>query len=141
MKPCANGLVFLPIGWQAKQSFNWGETDQAMVFGGLNLFTIGQLVLAMAFGALVALIWVELRKKYSTKRKLERATAIETHGESEKTRRQDVVVRLMNLYTGVNSADALSEFLNKELARRHEYWRVRIPTDGPGEIYDLEQAQ
>jgi hypothetical protein len=112
-----------------------------MVFGGLNFFTIGQLVLAMAFGALVALIWVELRKEYLTKRKRQPAIAVETHGESEKTRRQDVVVRLMNLYSGVHSAHALSEFLNKELERRHEPWRVRIRSDGPGEIHDLEQVQ
>jgi hypothetical protein len=42
----------------------------------------------------------------------------------------------MGLYSGVHSADALSSFLNRELERRHETWRVRVPRDGPGEIYD-----
>ena len=60
------------------------------------------------------------------------------HSEEEKKRRQEIVVRLMGLYSGVHSADALSDFLNKELERRHETWRVHVPVDGPGEIYDLD---
>jgi hypothetical protein len=109
-----------------------------MALGGLNILMIWLLVLAMSFGALVALIAVEIRKKHATKRKRQRMTSIETHSESEKTRRQDVVLRLMNLYSGAHSTDSLSEFLNKELERRQESWRVRIPLDGPGEIYDLD---
>jgi hypothetical protein len=53
-------------------------------------------------------------------------------------KRRDLVVQLMNLYSGVHSADAVSDFLNKELESRYLTWRVRIPQHGPGEIYDLE---
>jgi len=104
--------------------------------------TAAILLLAVAFGAILALIGVELRGR--SRRKAMAAARLETgsgrHSEEEKKRRQDVVVRLMGLYSGVHSADALSDFLNKELERRHEAWRVRIPLDGPGEIYDLDVA-
>jgi hypothetical protein len=50
-----------------------------------------------------------------------------------------LVKQLMALYSGVHSVEALSSFLNNELERRHERWRVRIPSDGPGEFYDLDR--
>jgi len=114
-----------------------------MLFGGSNLFlTTAALLLAMALGAILALIAVELRKQ--ARRKASAATRLASgsgrHSEEEKQRRQDVVARLMGLYSGVHSSDALSDFLNRELERRHEAWRVRIPIDGPGEIYDLDPA-
>ena len=112
-----------------------------MLFGAASpLLTATVLLLAMAFGALLALITVELRTR--SRRKARMASQLgagsDHHSEAEKKRRQDVVVRLMGLYSGVHSADALSDFLNRELERRHEIWRVRIPLDGPGEIYDLD---
>src|SRR5215469_1044142 len=114
-----------------------------MLFGGSNmLLTAGSLLLAMVLGALLALIAVELRKR--SRRRAMAAARLTSgsgrHSEEEKQRRQDVVARLMGLYSGVHSADALSDFLNRELERRHEAWRVRIPIDGPGEIYDLDPA-
>ena len=110
-----------------------------MIFGGLNILTIGLLLLAMAFGAIVALIFVELHKRHKKKRRRRPKFAVKIHDEAESKRRQDQVVQLMNLYSGVHSANALSDFLNRELERRHEPWRVRIPPEGPGEIYDMEQ--
>jgi hypothetical protein len=112
-----------------------------MLFGSSNpLLSVSALLLAMAFGALMALIVVELRKR--ARRRSLAATRLTSgsvrHSEEEKQRRQDVVARLMGLYSGVHSSDALSDFLNGELERRHEGWRVRIPIDGPGEIYDLD---
>lgn len=112
-----------------------------MIFGASPLLSAGLLLLAMTLGAILALIAVELHQR--AKRKIRRSRsegAASQHSEEEKKRRQDVVVRLMGLYSGVHSADALSDFLNKELERRHEAWRVRIPIDGPGEIYDLDPA-
>lgn len=111
-----------------------------MIFGGANLFlTAAILVLAMALGAILALIVVELRQRRRRRSAAQRPTAhVPVHSDQEKQRRQDMVVALMQLYSGVHSADALSDFLNKELERRHEAWRVRIPLDGPGEIYDLD---
>ncbi len=114
-----------------------------MVPGGLDpLLVTGLVILAMAFGAIVALIFVELQKRSRCTQRSERlgiASRLQT-GE-EKKRRQDLVVQLMALYSGVHSTDALSDFLNKELERRFEPWRVRIPVDGPGEIYDLDSIQ
>lgn len=112
-----------------------------MLFGASNLLlSVAMLLLAMAFGAILALIGVELRGRQ--RRYAQAAARLESgssrHSEDEKKRRQDMVVRLMALYSGVHSADALSDFLNRELERRHEIWRVRIPIDGPGEIYDLD---
>ena len=112
-----------------------------MLFGASNpLVSAAMLLLAMAFGAILALIGVELRRR--SRRQAQVATRLESglgrHSEEEKKRRQDMVVQLMGLYSGVHSADALSDFLNRELERRHEIWRVRIPVDGPGEIYDLD---
>jgi len=111
-----------------------------MTFGGLSpLVAIGLIVLAIAFGVLVALIAIELRKRSQRSRRPDhRRSPMPTHSDEEKKRRQDLVVNLMALYSGVHSADALSHFLNKELEHRHEPWRVRVPPDGPGEIYDLE---
>ena len=111
-----------------------------MILSASNpLLTVAILLLAMAFGAILALIAVELRTRA---RRGAGAARLQSgsgrHSEEEKKRRQDVVVRLMGLYSGVHSADALSDFLNRELERRHEVWRVRIPLDGPGEIYDLD---
>lgn len=114
-----------------------------MVPGGLDpLLVTGLVILAMAFGAIVALIFVELQKKSRQKQRSERL-GIESRLETgeEKKRRQDMVVQLMALYSGVHSSDALSDFLNKELERRFEPWRVRIPVDGPGEIYELDTIQ
>jgi hypothetical protein len=112
-----------------------------MLFGSTSLWlSAAVLLLAMAFGAILALIAVELRAR--ARRNAHGATRALSngarHSDEEKKRRQDVVVRLMELYSGVHSSDALSDFLNKELERRHEVWRVRIPMDGPGEIYDLD---
>ena len=102
------------------------------------LLTAAMLLLAMAFGAILALIAVELRRRSRRNVRVGlRAAANPQQSDEEKKRRQDLVVRLMELYSGVHSADALSDFLNKELERRHEAWRVRIPLDGPGEIYDI----
>ena len=114
-----------------------------MLFGGANLFlTAAALLLAMALGAILALIAVELRRR--ARRKTMAASRLTSGSgrlsEEEKQRRQDVVARLMGLYSGVHSADALSDFLNRELERRHEAWRVRIPIDGPGEIYELDSV-
>jgi len=111
-----------------------------MTFGGLNpLVAIGLVVLAIAFGVLVTLIAIELRKKSRRGRRGDhQRSPAHAHNDEEKKRRQDLVVHLMSLYSGVHSAEALSHFLNKELEHRHETWRVRVPPDGPGEIYDLE---
>ena len=111
-----------------------------MLLGGLAPFlAAGLLLLAMAFGAILALIAVELQKKAKPNASLQRSvSAISVSDDKEKERRQDLVVRLMELYSGVHSADALADFLNGELERRHETWRVRVPIDGPGEIYDLD---
>ena len=109
-----------------------------MMFGGLSaLLEAGLLLTAMAFGAVCALIVVELRKKSAVKSESNRTTTnTPAVSEEERIRRQDLLVQLMGLYSGVHSADALSSFLNRELERRHETWRVRVPLDGPGEIYD-----
>jgi hypothetical protein len=114
-----------------------------MLLNASNPFLTAAILLsAMAFGALLALIAVELlaRSKRTANAAARLSAGSGHHSEEEKKRRQDVVVRLMGLYSGVHSADALSDFLNKELERRHELWRVRIPMDGPGEIYDLDPA-
>jgi hypothetical protein len=109
-----------------------------MMFGGLSaLLEAGLLLSAMAFGAVAALIVVELRKKSPARSDAGRvAPNMPALNEEERKRRQDLVVQLMGLYSGVHSADALSSFLNRELETRHETWRVRVPLDGPGEIYD-----
>ena len=105
------------------------------------LLTALSLALAMAFGALMTLIVVELRKRSGQRDRREKAkptTPPPTPEEMQK--RRDLVVQLMNLYSGVHSADAVSDFLNKELESRYLTWRVRIPQHGPGEIYDLDQT-
>ena len=109
-----------------------------MMFGGISvLLEAGLLLSAMAFGAVCALIVVELRKKTAVRPQAGRVpTNAPAVSEEERNRRQDLLVQLMGLYSGVHSADALSSFLNRELERRHETWRVRVPRDGPGEIYD-----
>lgn len=108
-----------------------------MILQGLNLAIAGTLIfLAIAFGAVVALIVVELKKRSS--KKLGRRSVSNMPTEEEKGRRLQLVAQLMALYSGVHSTHALTEFLNSELERRHELWRVRIPLNGPGEIYNLE---
>jgi hypothetical protein len=108
-----------------------------MILQGLNLAITGTLIcLAIAFGAVVALIVVELKKRSS--KNLARRSVSNMPTEEEKRRRLQLVAQLMALYSGVHSTYALSEFLNNELERRHELWRVRIPLNGPGEIYNLE---
>lgn len=105
------------------------------------LLTATALALAMALGALSTLIAVELRKRARQKARLERPRpAARIHSKEDMQQRRDLVVQLMNLYSGVHSADAVSDFLNKELESRHLTWRVRIPQHGPGEIYDLDEA-
>ena len=97
------------------------------------------LALAMAFGALLTLIVVELRKRSRQRVRQERTNPpAPAPSKEEMQQRRDLVVQLMNLYSGVHSADAVSDFLNKELENRHLTWRVRIPQHGPGEIYDLD---
>lgn len=98
------------------------------------------LVLAMAFGALITLIVVELRKRARQRIRQEQARpALPRPSPEEMQQRRELVVQLMNLYSGVHSTDAVSDFLNKELESRHLAWRVRIPQNGPGEIYDLDR--
>jgi hypothetical protein len=104
------------------------------------VLAIAALVLAMAFGVLLALIIGELRRRHRVSH-LEpnaRATPVKTHTAEEIERRQSLIRQLIDLYSGVHSVEALSSFLNGELERRHEPWRVRIPADGPGEFYDLD---
>ena len=97
------------------------------------------LLLAMALGVLLTMIVAELRKSSAA-----RATSpigrspAKAHSSAEIERRQSLVQQLIGLYSGVHSVEALSSFLNNELERRHERWRVRIPSDGPGEFYDLD---
>ena len=105
------------------------------------LLTALSLALAMAFGALMTLIVVELRKRSRQRDRREKAKPVTLPPTPEEMQqRRDLVVQLMNLYSGVHSADAVSDFLNKELESRYLTWRVRIPQHGPGEIYDLDQA-
>ena len=114
-----------------------------MLFGGSSLvLTVGSLLLATAFGVLVTLIALEIKGSFRYKARPGHLakSPLKIHTEAESHRRQALVVQLMGLYSGVHSADALSEFLNRELERRHETWRVRIPSDGPGEIYDLDRG-
>src|SRR5262249_305874 len=96
------------------------------------------LALAMAFGALITLIVVELRKRARQKERQERARPAPRPSPEEMQQRRGRAGQVMNLYSGVHSADAVSDFLNKELESRHLTWRVRIPQHGPGEIYDLD---
>lgn len=111
-----------------------------MVSGGsASLLAVGLLLLAMAFGAILTLIGVELRNaRRRSKRSRRMETPSQTHGAEEMKLRHDLVAQLMSLYSGVHSADALSDFLNKELERRLKPWRVRIPSNGPGEIFDID---
>jgi hypothetical protein len=109
------------------------STPSDMLLAALSL------ALAMALGALITLIVVELRKRSRQRDRLENARpAPPRHTAEEMQQRRDLVVELMNLYSGVHSADAVSDFLNRELETRHLGWRVRIPQHGPGEIYDLD---
>lgn len=98
------------------------------------------LLLGMALGILLTLIVAELRKKpraAETGSHL-RSSPVKAPSAEEIERRQSLVKQLIGLYSGVHSVEALSSFLNNELERRHERWRVRIPADGPGEFYDLD---
>ena len=103
------------------------------------LLTTLSLALAMAFGALMTLIVVELRKRSRQRDRREKGKSTAPRQTPEEMqKRRDLVVQLMNLYSGVHSADAVSDFLNRELESRYLAWRVRIPQHGPGEIYDLD---
>jgi len=112
------------------------------IFQQPTVLTVSALLLAMAFGALLTLIVVELRKRRTSQAAVAPthagAVPVNTHSAEESERRQTMIRQLIDLYSGVHSAEALSSFLNGELERRHERWRVRIPSDGPGEFYDLD---
>ena len=116
------------------------------IFQQPTVLTVSALLLAMAFGALLTLIVVELRKRRTSQAAVApapapthaRAVPVNTHSAEESERRQTMIRQLIDLYSGVHSVEALSSFLNGELERRHERWRVRIPSDGPGEFYDLD---
>ena len=112
------------------------------IFQQPTVLTVSALLLAMAFGALLTLIIVELRKRRTPQAAATpthtRAAPVNTHSAEESERRQTMIRQLIDLYSGVHSVEALSSFLNGELERRHERWRVRIPSDGPGEFYDLD---
>ena len=114
------------------------------IFQQPTVLTVSALLLAMAFGALLTLIVVELRKRRTSQAAVTsaathtRAIPVNTQSAEESERRQTMIRQLIDLYSGVHSVEALSSFLNGELERRHERWRVRIPSDGPGEFYDLD---
>ncbi len=93
-----------------------------------------QFILAALFGSLVTLISIEFRKRRRGRSKSQSNRALP---DPEGARRQALISSLMGLYSGVHSSEALQAFLNKELERRREPWRVRIPSDGPGEIHEL----
>jgi hypothetical protein len=104
-----------------------------------TFLAICALLLAVAFGVLLTMIVAELRKSRAARDASPAGRpAIKSHSTDEIERRQSLVRQLIDLYSGVHSVDALSSFLNHELERRHERWRVRIPSDGPGEFYDLD---
>ena len=114
-----------------------------MLFVGSSLIlTVSLFLLAIVFGVLLTLIALEIKGSFRYKARPGRLakSPLKIHTEAESHRRQALMVQLMGLYSGVHSADALSDFLNRELERRHETWRVHIPIDGPGEIYDLDRA-
>ena len=112
------------------------------IFQQPTVLTVSALLLAMAFGALLTLIVVELRKRRRSQATVTpahmRTVPVNTNSAEESERRQTMIRQLIDLYSGVHSVEALSSFLNGELERRHERWRVRIPSDGPGEFYDLD---
>ena len=110
------------------------------IFQQPTVLTVSALLLAMALGALLTLIVVELRKRRTPQASVSHArpAPVNTHSVEESERRQTMIKQLIDLYSGVHSVEALSSFLNGELERRHERWRVRIPSDGPGEFYDLD---
>jgi len=104
-----------------------------------TILAICALLLAMAFGVLLTMIVAELRKSRTAQGSSAASrSTVKVHSMEEIERRQSLVKQLIALYSGVHSVDALSSFLNHELERRHERWRVRIPADGPGEFYDLD---
>jgi hypothetical protein len=99
------------------------------------------LLLATAFGALVALIGVEIRKKSKNGHgPRPSAGSPGVSNSEERARRHEIVVQLMSRYSGVHSVEALSDFINKELEWRRETWRVQIPQNGLGQIVDLEST-
>jgi hypothetical protein len=104
-----------------------------------TILAVCALVLAMAFGVLLTMIVAELRKSRGVRVASPAGRSpVKAHSTDEIERRQSLVKQLIALYSGVHSVEALSSFLNHELERRHEQWRVRIPSDGPGEFYDLD---
>ena len=110
------------------------------IFQQPTVLAVFALFLAMAFGVLLTLIVIELRKRRAAPAVTQTAqpTPVNKYSVEESERRQTVIRQLIDLYSGVHSVEALSSFLNGELERRHERWRVRIPSDGPGEFYDLD---
>ena len=112
------------------------------IFQQPTVLTVSAFLLAMAFGALLTLIVVELRRRRTPQAAPApthtRAVPVAASSAEESERRQMMIRQLIDLYSGVHSVEALSSFLNGELERRHERWRVRIPSDGPGEFYDLD---
>ena len=109
------------------------------IFQQPTVLAVSALLLAVAFGVLLTLIVVELRKRRTPPAASHaRPAPVNTHSVEETERRQVLIKQLIDLYSGVHSVEALSSFLNGELERRHEPWRVRIPSDGPGEFYDLD---
>ena len=110
------------------------------IFRQPMVLAILALVLAMAFGVLLTMIISELRRQHRALHLESNARPVpaKAHSAEEIERRQSLIRQLIDLYSGVHSVEALSSFLNGELERRHERWRVRIPADGPGEFYDLD---
>ena len=110
------------------------------IFRQPTVLAVCALVLAMAFGVLLTLIIGELRRRRRVPHlwSEDRLSPAKTHTAEEIERRQSLIRQLIDLYSGVHSVEALPSFLNGELERRHERWRVRIPADGPGEFYDLD---
>jgi hypothetical protein len=103
------------------------------------VLAISAILLAVAFGILLTMIAAELRRSRTARvRSPAGRPPVKAHSTEEIERRQSLVKQLIDLYSGVHSVEALSSFLNHELERRHERWRVRIPADGPGEFYDLD---
>ena len=62
----------------------------------------------MAFGAVLTLIGVELKKAHRRRRRSKSKEKPQAHAPEEMQRRQDLVAQLIDLYSGVHSVDALS---------------------------------
>lgn len=135
----SNSARTFPYRRKVKVSQITGQKE--MILGSSTLIVTVGLLLAMVFGAIAALIGQELIKIRRQHAKTNRSqNPSQLRGTEDAKSRQDLVVQLIGLYSGVHSAEALTDFLNKELERRHKLWRVRIPSNGPGEIYDPDNA-